>query len=78
MGSGNDVAGRVVFGGKAPLRIGRRLWQHMVAEFERNGRRTLTAGKVRYLRRISRRLRLGEAWISVEKEREAWARLLTK
>lgn len=32
-----------------------RLWAAMVAEFERNGRRMLSPGKVRYLRRVVRR-----------------------
>lgn len=34
-----------------------RLWRLMWSEFERNGRKTLTRGKVRYLRRVSRRAR---------------------
>lgn len=32
-----------------------KLWPLMVAEFERNGRRMLTPGKMRYLRRVLRR-----------------------
>jgi hypothetical protein len=47
----------VVYGGLAPLRVSPRLWAAMLAEFERNGRRTLTAGKVRSLRRAIRRSR---------------------
>lgn len=31
------------------------LWPLMVAEFESNGRRMLTPGKMRYLRRVLRR-----------------------
>lgn len=45
----NDIVGVVV--GRAP----NRLLRAMQEEFERNGRRTLSAGKIRHLRRAIRR-----------------------
>jgi hypothetical protein len=47
----------VVYGyieGREP-RISRKLWNLMLAEFRRNGRRILTRGKVAHLRRVIRR-----------------------
>lgn len=49
MAKRNDIVGAVV--GRAP----KRLLRAMRGEFERNGRRTLSAGKIRHLRRAIRR-----------------------
>jgi hypothetical protein len=41
----------IVYVGPGHVRLSSRLWDAMYAEFIRNGRKTLTAGKVRALRR---------------------------
>ncbi len=68
---------QIVFGGRAPLRIGRRLWALMWEEFQRNGRKTLTTGKVRYLRRVARGDRsVGRADAGLDGERFAAPRTI--
>lgn len=57
----------VVYGTDGRLRLSRRLWAAMVAEWRARGGVPLTDGKVRYLRRLVRRRRLkAETRASVE------------
>jgi len=51
------MEGHIVYGGTAPLNIGARLWALMWEEFKRNGKKMLTQGKVRFLRRQIRKRR---------------------
>lgn len=52
------IEGHIVYGGRMPLNIGARLWALMWEEFNRNGKKMLTPGKVRFLRRQVRKRRL--------------------
>lgn len=49
------MEGYIVYGGRMPLNISERLWALMWEEFKCNGKKMLTPGKVRFLRRQVRK-----------------------
>lgn len=53
-----EMKGQIVCAAVMPFRITEKLWVLVWTEFEKNGRKTLAPGKLRFLRRKARRISL--------------------